>query len=601
MKTQHTLKKRANVDSHHTWDLSDLIRDSDQWQLFYDDIKTLTTALNAYQGKLNTSADTLYACLAERELIDEKFSRLYAYSHMHSHENTTLDLAQEAVEKVSALQVTVMSAKAFIEPELLLIKETILRSMIADYEPLGLYQHYIDNLLRQKAHILPKEQELLLAMLSDFADSPTKIFSMFNNADLKFPDIINEYGKLSPLTKGNFVKYLENPNKKVRKTAFKTLYSVYKKYNNTLASIFTSQLKKDVFIMRARQFDSTCEASLFENNIDVTVYDQLIETVNNHLDLLHRYVRLRKKLLKLDELHIYDLYTPMIAEATEPIDYEAAKSTVLKALQVMGPDYTDTVQKAFDNRWIDVYENEGKRSGAYSWGTYGTHPYILLNHQDNINHMFTLAHELGHTMHSYYSSESQSSLYSSYPIFLAEVASTVNESLLMQYLLKTTTDKKKRLYLLNHYMESFRTTLYRQVMFAEYEKLTHELTEQGEALTADRLSSLYYDLNKKYYGDELIIDEEISMEWARIPHFYYNYYVFQYATGFASAVAIAQGILDHGETSVNNFKVFLSSGSSRYALDTLKSAGVDMTTSKPVEHALSVFATILDEMEQLVD
>jgi oligoendopeptidase F len=352
--------------------------------------------------------------------------------------------------------------------------------------------------------------------------------------------------------------------------------------------------------MRSRHFDSTCEASLFVNNINVSVYDTLIDTVNDNLDLLHRYIRLRKKILKISELHLYDLYMPMIPDATEEIDYETAKKTVIEALSVMGEDYTQTIQKAFDEGWIDVYENEGKRSGAYSWGTYGVHPYILLNHQDNIKSMFTLAHELGHTMHSYYSSGKQPYLYASYPVFLAEVASTVNESLLMQHLLKTTVDPNKRLFLLNHYMESFRTTLYRQVMFAEYEKTTHELAEKGEALTADRLSTLYYDLNKKYYGTEMIVDEAIGMEWARIPHFYYNYYVYQYATGFSSAVAIARNLLDDPGNAVDNYKVFLSSGCSDYPLDALKAAGVDMTTSEPIENALKVFESVLDEMETLI-
>ncbi len=351
---------------------------------------------------------------------------------------------------------------------------------------------------------------------------------------------------------------------------------------------------------KTRHFESTCQASLFGKNINISVYDNLVETVNDNLPLLHRYVSFRKKIMGLDELHMYDLYTPMISDVKEDISYDKAKETVLEALAVMGEDYLSTLNKAFDNNWIDVYESEGKRSGAYSWGTYDVHPYILLNHQNNIKSMFTLAHELGHTMHSYYSNEKQSYIYSKYPIFLAEVASTVNESLLLQHLLKTTTDKKKRMYLLNHYMESFRTTLYRQTMFAEYERLIHELAEKGEALTAESLSRHYLDLNKKYYGDDIIIDEEIAMEWARIPHFYYNYYVYQYATGFSSAIAISKDILDNGKVAVDNYKHFLDSGCSRYPLDTLKAAGVDMTTKTPVESALKVFEAVLDEMDELI-
>lgn len=595
------LKTRKNSDPNFHWDLSHLIKSEEEWEEYYADITAMTEKVASYSGTLGDQPAILTACLKDSELMEEKFSRLYTFSFMRFHEDTSVSQHQEATEKVNALMVKVSSASAFIEPELLAMDVDVLNTTIADYEPLNQYAHYIEDLLRQKAHILPKEQEALLAGLGDFAGTPGSIFSMFNDADLKFPDIIDETGAIVHLTKGNFIKYLENPDQKVRETAFKTVYATYKSSENTLASILTANLKKDVFFMGARSFESSCEASLFSKNIDVSVYDNLVASVNNHLDLLHRYVALRKKILQLDELHMYDLYIPLIGDEQEEVSYEDAKQTVLDALQVMGPEYVATVQQAFDEKWIDVYENEGKRSGAYSWGTYGAHPYILLNYQNNIKNMFTLAHELGHTMHSYFSSKTQSYTYASYPIFLAEVASTVNESLLLQHLLKTTTNKKKRMFLLNHYMESFRSTLYRQTMFAEYEKLIHEKVEKGEALTSKTLSDIYYELNLKYYGDDVIVDEEIAMEWSRIPHFYSSFYVYQYATGFSSAIAIAKNILENGDSAVKNYIThFLSAGKSKYPLETLKAAGVDMTTAAPVTNALKVFESVLDEMEALL-
>lgn len=595
------IKTRDQIANEFKWDLTHLIANENQWQQYYDDVATLTGNLSEFNGRLSDSPEVLLSCLKTREVMEEKFARLYTFSYMRFHQDTGVSAHQESTEKVNALQVKVASAGAFIEPELMGMDEEILRQTINSNEDLQHYTHYVDDLLRQQAHILPQAQEELLAGLSDFAGTPGSIFSMFNDADLRFPDVINEDGEPAPLTKGNFIKYLESSVSSVRETAFRTLYRKYKENENTLAATLTANLKKDVFMMNARGFEGTCQASLFAKNIDVSVYDNLVNAVNNSLDLLHRYVTLRKKLLQMDELHMYDLYMPMIAEEKEAIPYDTAKKTVLDALAVMGPDYTATVQRAFDEKWIDVYESEGKRGGAYSWGTYGVHPYILLNYQDNIKNMFTLAHELGHTMHSYYSSKVQSFTYADYPIFLAEVASTVNESLLLQHLLKTTTDKNKRMYLLNHYMESFRTTLYRQTMFAEYEKLIHEKIEHGEALTAKTLSDIYYELNVRYYGEDITVDEEIAMEWSRIPHFYYNYYVYQYATGFSSAIAIARNILDGGAEAVDNYiSNFLSAGKSRYPLETLKSVGVDMTTAAPVVSALKVFEEVLDEMEELV-
>ena len=594
------LKSRKDNDSNYQWDLSHMIKDEAEWQTYFQQIEEMAQGLKAFSGRLAESPQVLHQCLSHQEALEEKFSRLYAFSNMRFHEDTAISEHQAATEKVGALQGVVGAAGAFIEPELLSMDSHELKQMIQGYKPLNQYDHYVDDLIRQKAHILPKEQEELLASLSDFADSPGNIFSMFNNTDIKFPDVIDEKGKPAPLTKGNFVKYLESDHVNVRRTAFKTLYEKYRESENTLAATLTANLKKDVFIMKTRGFDSTCQASLFGKNIDVAVYDNLIDAVHKNMGLMHRYVKLRKQMLEIDDLHMYDLYTPMVSDMKEEISYEEAKSTVLEALKVMGPEYVSVVEKAFEEKWIDVYENQGKRGGAYSWGVYGNHPHILLNWQDNLNNMFTLAHELGHTMHSHYSNTLQPYTYASYPIFLAEVASTVNESLLMQHLLKTTSDTKKRMYLLNHFMDSFKGTLYRQTMFAEFERMIHEEVEKGEALTAKTLCERYKDLNRQYYGEAIVVDEEIAMEWARIPHFYYNYYVYQYATGFSSAVAIASDILDRGQDAVDNYITnFLSAGKSKYPLETLKAVGVDMTTAEPVESALKVFEGILDEMEAL--
>lgn len=595
-----TVKKRQDNNPDYMWDLTHLISDEDTWQAYFKKIKETAKTLSALAGTITQDGDTLLACLKLSDQLGEDFSRLNSYTNMKFHEDTAIGSNQEATEQVSALQSTVMSAESFIEPEILTLSKEALDKMIENTPGLSHYSHYFDNLFRSQAHVLPKEQEMILAKLSDFAGSPGNIFSMFNNADLKFPDVINEKGEASPLTKGNYINYLESPDREVRKKAFETVYATYKGSQNTLAGILTSHLKKDAFYAQVRNFDSTLEASLFSKNIQTSVYHALIDSVHRHLPLLHQYMALRKKVLELDELHMYDLYVPMIQDATESISYEQAQKTVLEAVNIMGDEYVSTVNKAFDEKWIDVYENEGKRGGAYSWGTYGVHPYILLNYQDNVKNMFTLAHELGHTMHSYYSSKEQSYTYASYPIFLAEVASTVNESLLMRHLLDTTEDKKKRLYLLNHYLESFRTTLFRQTMFAEFEWLIHEQIEKGEALSASKLNEMYLELNKAYFGEGVVVDEPISLEWARIPHFYYNYYVYQYATGFSSAVAIADQLKSGGQEAVDNYITFLSSGNSRYPLDTLKAAGVDMTTSEPVDSALAVFKEILAEMSSLI-
>ncbi|MCT4597041.1 MAG: oligoendopeptidase F [Vallitalea sp.] len=599
MSNMAKLSKRSEIGDEFKWCLEDMISSKEDWKNRYEEIVKLTSEISKYNGKLKDSADVLLECLTKRDALSEKLSRLYVYSNMRLHEDTNNSEAQATAEKVNSLAVRVNSDTSYIEAEISAIPVDTLKEYINSNEDLKLYDRYMDDLIRKREHILGLNEELLLAQAAEIGQGPESIFAMFNNADLKFPSIKDSEGNDVELTKGRYVTFMESTDRRVRKDAFETLYATYTKYKNTLASIYNANIKKDIFNMKARKFNSTCEASLFENNIPVAVYDQLIETVHKFLPLMHRYVSIRKKMLEVDELHMYDVYTPIVKDINVKVSYEEAKEKVYEALAPLGEEYLGILKEGFENKWIDVYENEGKRSGAYSWGTYGVHPYVLLNHQDNVNHMFTLAHEMGHALHTYYTTNTQPYIYGEYPTFLAEVASTVNEALLMEHLLKTTEDKNQRLYLINYFMEQFKSTLYRQTMFAEYERLTHELVEQGEALTADRLCSLYHDINVKYFGEDMIIDSEVDMEWARIPHFYYNYYVFQYATGYSAAIALSQKIVNEGEEAVEKYKNFLKSGCSEYPIETLKKAGVDMTTSEPIEKALKVFEGLLDEMESI--
>jgi len=588
------------MDPQYTWKLTDMVATQDEWDQLYSSVVSLLPKISSYSGNVTKDAKTLYTVLNLKDQMLTDFYRLSIYSNMNSHQDTGNSDAQILVQKSGSLQVSVSSALAFIDPEIMSADKESIDAYIAQHEPLQMYKHYLANMFRQKAHILPKEQEELMALAEDFASSPSQIFSMFMNADLVLPEVIDNDHKPIRLTHGNYLKLLKSSDAAVRKAAFEGMFTTLEANKNTLTSIYLSSLKKDVFEMRARKFESSCEASLHSRNIDIHVYDQLVETVNEHLPLLHRYVALRKKMLNLDTLHMYDLYTPMVKDIEEEIPFESAKSIVKEALNPLGEEYTTLLSEGFNSGWIDVYENKGKRSGAYSWGTYGVHPFVLLNYQNTLNNTFTLAHEMGHALHTYYSNATQPFAYHSYPIFLAEVASTVNESLLINHLLKTTQEKEKRKYLINHYMESFRTTLYRQVMFAEFERKSHDLVEKGEAVTSDALNAIHYELNKKYYGNSIEVDELVKYEWSRIPHFYNSFYVYQYATGFSAAVTLSKAILEEGESAVQRYKEFLKSGCSKYPLETLKAAGVDMTTPEPIKKAFKVFESLLDEMESLI-
>lgn len=596
------LPKRSEIPTEDTWRLEDIFPTDDDWEKEFKAIKEMIPSIGEYQGKLAESADTLYKALDIQYEISKRIEKLYTYAHMRYDQDTTNSCYQGLHDRAENLYTQAASSFSFMDPEILAMDEAKIKGFIKEHKELKLYEHILDELNRSRPHVLTASEEAILAQASEVMGSAGTTFGMLNNADLKFPIIKDENGEEVEVTHGRFTRFLESSDRRVREEAFKAVYDTYGKFKNTFASTLSGNVKKDNFYARVRQYKSAREAALDGNNIPESVYDTLVETINNHLPLLHRYVALRKKVLGVDELHMYDLYTPLVKDVKMEIPYQEAKEMVKEGLAPMGEEYQNILQEAFDNRWIDVHENQGKRSGAYSSGAFGTNPYILLNWQDNVNNVFTLAHELGHSVHSYYTRNNQPYPYANYSIFVAEVASTCNEALLNDYMLKNEEDKQKKLYILNHYLEGFRGTVFRQTMFAEFEHLIHEKAREGEALTSDLLTSLYYDLNKKYYGNEIVVDEEIGLEWARIPHFYYNYYVYQYATGFSAAAALSKQILEEGEPAVNRYvKEFLKAGSSDYPIEVLKHAGVDMTSSEPITEALKVFEQKLTEMEQLLN
>lgn len=596
----NTLPKRDEIDPKYKWKLEDIYESNDRWEQDFKEVKLLAGEIGKFKGQLSQSAEKLLECL---RLSDEMLSlndKVFVYSRMRRDEDNSKAEYQALTDRAMALSTEVYAAVSFIVPELISIPEDVLKGFMDSSKELQLYSHFINENLRQKAHILSEKEEELLALSAEIANAPSDIFTMFNNADIKFPFIKDENGEEIEVTKGRYIKFLESKDRRVRKDAFDAVYSTYGKNRNSLGAMLTSNVKKNRYYSGVRKYNSCMEASLDSDNVSTQVYDNLIDTVSRNLHLLHRYLKLRKKALKLDELHMYDLYVPIVDVPEKNISYEDAVDMVGKGLYPMGNEYLGYLGQGFKSSWIDVYENEGKTSGAYSWGCYKSHPYVLLNYQGTINDVFTLAHEMGHALHSFYTHKTQPYIYSEYKIFVAEVASTVNESLLMKYLLQKTNDRKEKAYLLNHYLEEFRGTVFRQVMFAEYEKIIHSKVEQGEALTTELLCSIYKQLNEKYFGAEVIVDDDIKMEWARIPHFYSSFYVYKYATGFSAAASISQQILSEGQPAVDRYIEFLSSGGSDYPLELLKKAGVDLTVPKPVEDAMKVFESILDELEKLI-
>ena len=604
MMTDRKLNTREEADARCKWAIEDLYKDDEDWKRDYELLKSRIPELTKFRGRLGESAEVLLSMQKLSDELNQLLEKVYVYANQRLHENTDNSTYQNLASQAQGLLVELSESLSFVEPELMELPDGIIETFLDENEELSVYRQYFENIIRQKKHVLPTEQEQLLAAMGEVAESPKDIFSMFNNADIRFPEITGEDGHLVQVTHGRYMSLMQSRNRQVRKDAFEAMYGVYGDWRNTLAAMYRANVKQEAFLAKAHKYTSDLEAALDGSHIPVKVYEQLIEAVHESMPLMYRYMKLRKKLLGVEELHMYDLYVPVIEQDHSEIPFEQAKKTVLEGLAPMGEEYLHLLREGFDHGWIDVYENQGKRTGAYSWGAYGTHPYVLLNYQGTLHDVFTLAHEMGHALHSWYSDEHQPYIYAGYRIFVAEVASTCNEALLIHYLMeqsKKAGDRKKTMYLMNYFLEQFRTTLFRQTMFAEFEKITHGLQEQGETLTADRLCEIYYDLNKLYFGEEICVDQEIAMEWARIPHFYTPFYVYQYATGFSAAIALSKQILEQGAPAVERYKKFLKGGSSMYPLELLKMAGVDMEQKAPVQDALAVFAQYLDEMERLAD
>ena len=597
--TNQSIPKRSEVPEEMTWNLKDMFESDQAWMAEYEAMKEFPAKIAAFQGTLARSAQDLLAWFRLQDEIELRLGVLMGYASCKGDEDTGNSFYQDVRGKAMNVYVSIASAAAFATPEIMAIADETLDRFYAQQPELETYRRSLYQ-IRRKDHILSPAEERLLASAGEMANASENIAGVFRNADQIFPDVTDSQGNVHPLTDATFVPLLTSPDRELRRRAFETYYKQLGQYKNTIAATLDGQFKQLCFFSNARHYDSTIQASLDATEVPVPVYMNLIEAVHNNLDKMYRYVALRKKLLGVDELHMYDVYTPIVADADQAITYEQAKETVLEALQVLGDDYVDLLKEGFSNRWIDVYENVGKRSGAYSSGNSRPHPYVLLNHKDNLDCQFTLAHEMGHALHSYHSCKYQPVSTSDYVIFVAEVASTCNEVLLMRHLLKKTTDKKQRAYLINHFMDQFKGTVYRQTMFAEFELAMGKMAESGQALTADALCQKYHALNKLYFGPDMVSDDQIALEWARIPHFFYNYYVFQYATGFSAAVAIANRILKEGAPAVADYKKFLSGGCSTDPISLLKIAGVDMSSPEPVNSALALFGELVDEMEQLV-
>ena len=599
-KEASALKTREEVPKELTWDLEAIFETDEKWEEEYKQLAENIPKINEYQGKVTESADTLLELFKLQDNLAIRLGKLYAYSHMRNDEDTTNAKYQAMDARAESLLTIASSEMSFITPEILKADEATIKAFREENEELAEYGKVLDEINRQRPHILNEKEEELLAEMSEVTQAPSQTFNMLNNADLKFPNITDKDGNVTELTHGRYHSFMESTDRSVRKSAFEAMHNTYGKFENTFAATLSNEIKTNNVSAKIRKFESARHAALNSNKIPESVYDNLVETINDHLPLLHRYINLRKKVLELDELHMYDLYTPLVQDVDMKVTYEEAQEQVLESLKPLGTDYTEIIKEAFNNRWIDVLENVGKRSGAYSSGTYATNPYILMNWQDNVNNMFTLTHELGHSVHSYYTKNNQPYRYGNYSIFVAEVASTTNEALLSDYLLNNLTDEKERLYVLNYFLEGFRATVFRQTMFAEFEHDIHVRAQNGEALTAEKLTEIYYDLNKKYFGTDIVIDEEIGLEWARIPHFYMNYYVYQYATGYSAATSLSNQILTEGEPAVKRYKDYLKAGSSDYPIEVLKQAGVDMTSKQPIIDALQVFEKRLTEMEDIL-
>lgn len=591
------VRRREEIPEGDRWDIEKIYKNKEEWEKDFLRLKDEALKLKDFQGKLKSSKKLLSFLKLDEE-ISRIADKLFIYAHLKSDEDTSNNANQSLKNKVEAYTAELSAMESFFVPEILSYEEGTIEKAIEENSELKMYEFMLKRLLKKKPHTLSKEVEEVMASVSDALNAPSNIFRMLTNADMTFPSIKDEEGNEVELTEGNYGIFIKSKDRRVREEAFKALFVTYEHFKNTIASSLTSSIKNFSFVAKTRKYKSSLEASLKPNDIPLEIYDNAIKTINDNLDSLHRYVKVKKKLLGLDEIHMYDLYIPIIDTPKSHIEFNEAVNIVKTALQPLGEEYINIFDDGIKNRWVDIYENKGKRKGAYSWGSYDTMPYVLLNYNYELNDVSTLAHEMGHSIHSYYSRKEQPYIYADYTLFCAEVASTVNENLLINYLIENEKDKKKKLYLINTQLEQIRTTVFRQIMFAEFEKITHEKVDAGEPLTSEDLCKIYRELNFKYFGEDIVIDEEINMEWARIPHFYNDFYVYQYATGYSAANSFVKSILENGKDSVEKYKGFLKSGGSDYPINILKKAGVDMTTPKPIEDVIARFNELLDMLDK---
>ncbi|WP_297417169.1 oligoendopeptidase F [Clostridium sp.] len=591
------LKKREEIEDKYKWKVDKIYSNIENWEKDFEDLKNEAIKLKDFSGKL-TNGEKILEYFKANEKISRKAENLYIYAHLKYDEDTANSTYQSLMSKIDIYMAEFSSYTAFFVPEILSLDDKFIQEEINRIDELKPFKFLINDILKEKPHILSKEMEELLAAASDCLDAPSAIHSILTNADMTFGKIEDEDGNEVELTEGNYSSFIRSKNENVRKAAFERLFGEYEKLKNTLATSLTASIKTFNFGSKVRKYNSALEASLKPNNIPLEVYRNAVKVINDNLSCLHRYMQIKKKLLGLNELHMYDLYVPVIEIPKEKIEFNDGVNIVLDALKPLGEEYLNIFKSGINDGWIDIYENKGKRGGAYSWGGYDTMPYVLLNYNNELGDVSTLAHEMGHSIHSYYSRKEQPYYYANYTLFCAEVASTTNESLLIHYLIEKETDRMKKLYLINQELEQIRTTVFRQLMFAEFELYTHETLEQGIPLTAEDYNKAWHDLNVKYFGDEIVIDKEVDVEWSRIPHFYSDFYVYQYATGYAAASAFAKSILEGKEGAVEKYKGFLKAGGSDYPINILKNAGVDMTTNAPIEATIKRFNELLDMIEE---
>lgn len=589
--------ERSTIENKFKWTIDEMYPNEESIEKDIQKVKELIEEVKRYKGILADSEENIFKALNISEEASRILQNLYVYTHMKSHEDTRINKNQSNATKIDMLSTELSMATSYMVPEIIAMDNEKLENYLKT-ERLSHYKKYVDDILRLKPHTLNEREEELLASVADLSGVPENVYDMLSFADLKFPEIEDENGEKVRVTHSNFSLFLKSKDARVRKDAFEAMYGIYGQYKNTFASTLYGGIKSEIFYAKTRKYESALQGSLFQDNVSVNVYNNLIDAVHENLDTLNDYIDLKKKFLGLDKINMYDLYVPLTENFDMEISYEKAQEIILEALKPLGEEYLENVKKAFAEGWIDVYGNEGKQGGAYSWGSYDSKSYILMSYKDDLNSLFTLIHEMGHSMHSFYSKNNQPYLYSGYKIFVAEVASTLNELLLINYLLKNAESKEERVYLLNYYLEQFRTTVYRQTIFAEFEKICHGKVEEGEPLTAEDFNNIYYDLNKKYYGESCDVNEEIALEWARIPHFYSNFYVYKYATGFSAASALSKQILEEGESAVSRYKEFLKSGGSEFPLDQLRKAGVDMEKKESVDEALHVFKDLVKQLEK---